>query len=392
MTELHLILGHGSREARANAEFEAWVDAYRRRFGDTPVSHAYVELAQPSLEEALDRAAREHARVLVVPAVMFAASHVKNDVPIALSRARAAHPHVQLAAARPFGVDVRLVDLIAARANSLMRAGEEASTAIVIVARGSSDPDANGDFVKLVRLYAEGRPYARVEPCFAGVTGPSLEQTLEWLARARPTRIVVVPYLLFSGRILDQLQQKLARFAEAYPWIGTAMAPHLGIADAVLDVAHDRAREALTGAAPLPCDTCQFRVPVGAISQQVGGLRSLLWSVRHMTTHTQAMPHAHAHAAFTKHVLVCTNADCADRGSVALVGALRRELKQLGHERVVRVTRTSCMGRCGEGPTVAVYPDGIWYRGVREGDAAELAREHLVHDRIVGRLVDSILQ
>jgi (2Fe-2S) ferredoxin len=50
------------------------------------------------------------------------------------------------------------------------------------------------------------------------------------------------------------------------------------------------------------------------------------------------------------------------------------------------------MGRCGEGATVAVYPDGIWYRAVRESDADELVREHLLGDRLVSRLVDNIMQ
>jgi (2Fe-2S) ferredoxin len=58
----------------------------------------------------------------------------------------------------------------------------------------------------------------------------------------------------------------------------------------------------------------------------------------------------------------------------------------------VRVTRTSCLGRCGEGPTVAVYPDGVWYRGVAAGDAQELVREHVVGDRLVARLIDQIVQ
>ena len=43
----------------------------------------------------------------------------------------------------------------------------------------------------------------------------------------------------------------------------------------------------------------------------------------------------------------------------------------------------SCMGRCGEGPTVVVYPDGIWYRGVVAADADELVQEHLLGDRLV---------
>jgi sirohydrochlorin cobaltochelatase len=114
--------------------------------------------------------------------------------------------------------------------------------------------------------------------------------------------------------------------------------------------------------------------------------------VRHSFTHTQAMPHVHAHRPLRKHVLVCGNADCAERGSVALIAALRRLLRQAGRELDVRITRTHCMGRCGEGPTLAVYPDGIWYRGVQESDAGELVQQHLLGDRLVSRLVDQIMQ
>ena len=114
--------------------------------------------------------------------------------------------------------------------------------------------------------------------------------------------------------------------------------------------------------------------------------------MRHGFTHAQAMPHVHAHKPLAKHVLVCGNADCAERGSV---GARRRAAprgsRTPGRRDSIRVTRTSCMGRCGEGPTVAVYPDGIWYRGVRAGDAEELVREHLLGDRLVARLVDNIM-
>jgi (2Fe-2S) ferredoxin len=103
------------------------------------------------------------------------------------------------------------------------------------------------------------------------------------------------------------------------------------------------------------------------------------------------MPHVHAHKPIRKHVLVCGNADCATRGSVALLVALRRLVRDAALDHDVRITRTSCLGRCGEGPTVAVYPDGVWYRGVATADAAELVREHVVGDRLVARLVDQIV-
>jgi sirohydrochlorin cobaltochelatase len=67
-------------------------------------------------------------------------------------------------------------------------------------------------------------------------------------------------------------------------------------------------------------------------------------------------------------------------------------VKEAGRQQDIRITRTSCMGRCGEGPTVAVYPDGIWYRAVRESDASELVSDHLLNDRLVTRLVDNIMQ
>jgi (2Fe-2S) ferredoxin len=198
--------------------------------------------------------------------------------------------------------------------------------------------------------------------------------------------------LLFAGRLLSQLREQVADFRGRYPWIKSAIAPQLGIHERLFDVLDERLRETLDGQAPLACDHCQYRVALPGRAENVGGLRALLWSLRHTFTHSQAAPHLHAHRPMTKHVLVCGNIDCAGRGSLGLVESLRRLLKDAGRERDVRVTLTSCMGRCGEGPTVAVYPDGIWYRGVHNDDAAELVNEHLLADRLVARLVDNIMQ
>jgi (2Fe-2S) ferredoxin len=117
----------------------------------------------------------------------------------------------------------------------------------------------------------------------------------------------------------------------------------------------------------------------------------MLYSVRHTLLHSQAAMPLHTHRPLKKHVLVCVNADCADRGSYTVLETFRSKLKAVGRSRDIKVTRTSCMGRCGEGPTVAIYPDGVWYRGVRAEDAFEIVDEHLLHDRLVGRLVGDIL-
>lgn len=388
-----LIIGHGSRDPHANAEFESLVAAYRAARSDIEVAHGYVELAHPLLSIALRDLAQRVESVVVLPLFLFAAGHVKNDIPLALSQARREFPTVRFTVTNALGVHPNLVELAFERARSaLAGAREVGKSAVVVVGRGSSDPDANGDFCKVVRLLAEGREMRWVVPCFIGVTKPLFEETMEWVARARPERIVVVPYFLFGGWLIAKIREQVDSFQHRYPWIKTELVPHLGIDDRLFRLLDERHSEAMTGTHPLACDTCHYRVPVSGVTRNVGGLTALLWSMRHGLTHAQAMPHVHAHRPLTKHVLVCTNADCADRGSLSLVAELRRLIKEEGRNMDIKVTKTLCMGRCGEGPTVAVYPDGIWYRGVKETDAKELVEEHLLSDRLVGRLVDNIMQ
>ncbi len=389
-----LIVGHGSRDAAANDELEGLVAAYRAHRPDLHVAHGYVELARPPLAEALASAAENARRVAVVPLFLFTAGHVKTDVPLALAEARARFPEVRFDVSPALGVHPALAEVAFERAASTftLDAASAARTIVVVVGRGSSDPDANGDFCKLVRLVGEGRGLLQVSPAFIGITRPRVEEALEEAARARPDRVVVVPYFLFAGRLITKLREELRHFGERYPWIRAELAPHLGADRRLFALLDERARQALEGTVTLPCDTCKYRTAMPGFVAEVGGLKAMLYSVRHTLTHTQAAPHVHAHRPLAKHVLVCGNSDCADRGSLALLDALRREVKREGQAREIKVTRTSCMGRCGEGPTVAVYPDGVWYRGVRDGDAPELVQEHLLGDRLVARLLDSVMQ
>lgn len=386
-----VLLGHGSREQQANADFEQLAQTLEAGWAPRTVVPAYVELAQPSLSSALDHVATLAERVVVLPCLLFAAGHVKNDLPLALSQARRASPHVEFLAGQALGVHPAMIEAALDRLREVQPA-KKARTVIIVVGRGSSDPDANGDFTKLVRLISEGADSGWALPAFIGITRPSLEEALELAARTRPDELLVLPYFLFAGRLTAQLADKLAEFAKRHPWIATRLAPPLGLHRGLLRALDDRLHEAVAGISQLPCDNCQYRVPIAQVTNNVGGLKALLWSIRHMTTHSQAMPHIHAHRAMRKHVLVCGNADCASRGSVMLIGALRRLIKRAGHEQGIRITKTACMGRCGEGPTVAVYPDGIWYRAVTVADAPELVEEHFLNDRLVGRLIDAIMQ
>jgi sirohydrochlorin ferrochelatase/(2Fe-2S) ferredoxin len=395
-----LFIGHGSRDAGANPELEAVVSAYRASRPALRVEVAYIELATPLLANALAAIAPEVRQIVVVPLFLFAAGHVKNDLPLAVDHARRRFPSVHFAVAPCLGVHPSLVSIAYERAAAALPDDPlvRARTLLLVVGRGSSDPDANGDFCKVARLIGEGRDLLQVEPAFLGITQPSVETSLELVARVSPAHVVVLPYLLFRGRLMARLAAQVEAFAARHPWIRASLVRHLadaseGQADPrLLSLIDERAVGALEGTAPLPCDTCQYRTPFAGRADQVGGLRALLYSARHALTHAQATMPVHLHRPLKKHVFVCGNADCVDRGSVQVLDIVRREVKRARRARDIKVTRASCMGRCGEGPSVAVYPDGVWYRGVRPTDASAIVQEHLLHDRLVGHLVDDILQ
>ncbi|HEY9856090.1 MAG TPA: (2Fe-2S) ferredoxin domain-containing protein [Stenomitos sp.] len=80
------------------------------------------------------------------------------------------------------------------------------------------------------------------------------------------------------------------------------------------------------------------------------------------------------------HILVCTNerppgnpkGSCAEKGSVALFDALKREVEHRGLRGQVLVNRTNCMKPCEFGPTVVVHPLETWYGGAKAEDAGEI--------------------
>jgi len=387
-----VFIGHGSRSESANREMDDFVEAYRRMRPEYSISAGYIELAEPFMGDALREAAKHSSEVVAVPLLLFRSGHAKNDIPIVFRQVRSEFPDVRFHCADVLGVHPDLAELAYLRAKETnLIVDDEDQTAIVYVGRGSSDPDANGDLCKQARVFEEGRKFVQVQPCFIGITKPRLEPALTLVARGRPKNIVVLPHLLFSGILVDRMKSIAAKFSEGYPWIKTVVSATLGVHELALRVVDERIAQAIRGELSLPCDSCKFRTSMAGQEEHVGGLKALLWSVRHTFTHNQAMPHEHAHRMLKKHVLVCGNVDCASKGSIRTILALRHGLKARGLSKEISVTRTSCMGHCGEGPTMAVYPDGIWYRGVQATDAEEIIEEHLQKDKLVSRLIDNIM-
>jgi len=392
--EAILLAGHGSRRERSNEQVRELAADLEARLG-LPADAAFLELAEPAIAEGIGGLAPAVSTVTVVHLSLFAASHVKNDVPLAVERARRDHPDLTVNNGAHLGIHPAIVDLLDDRASAVetdLGVEREADdVAVVLCARGSSDPDANADVHKLARLLDEGRAFSRVAPTFIGVTDPTLDETLHEVARHRPDAVVVLPYMLGDGVLTGRIRDGADGFDAEYPYVDAAAGDPLGTDSRLLDVLADRWQAARTDSVDMSCDTCKYKVELEGYEEDEGGARAMLRALTHQQVHADRSDigeDPHAHDAPRKHVAVCTNQTCAADGAPTVLERLRQAARDGDCD--ARITRSSCLGRCGEGPMVAVSPDGVWYGGVAGEDADRIV-SGLERDRIVSDLVDSTL-
>ena len=94
------------------------------------------------------------------------------------------------------------------------------------------------------------------------------------------------------------------------------------------------------------------------------------------------------------HIFVCVNQrtgsdklSCGEAHGLELVSEFKKKVKEIGGKRKIRVNKSGCLGICDFGPTVAIYPEGIFYVGVNKADVSEIVNSHLLNNIPVERLL-----
>src|SRR5687768_4029713 len=227
-----MICGHGSRDKDAVDEFAAVAHRLRDQLPYAAVEYGYLEFARPVLRDGLDRLrAAGVTRVLAVPGMLFAAGHAKNDIPSVLNTYMAEHPGITIHYGRELGIDLKMIRAAGDRvAEALEAAGGDVprhETLLVVVGRGSSDPDANSNVAKVTRMLWEGMGFGWAETAYSGVTFPLVGPGLEHAARLGYRRIVVFPYFLFTGILVQRIYDHTDRVAAQHPEIEFIKAGYL---------------------------------------------------------------------------------------------------------------------------------------------------------------------
>jgi sirohydrochlorin cobaltochelatase len=270
-----MVCGHGSRDPEAISEFELVAAGLKARLPDVAIETGYLEFARPIIREGLEKlAARGVGRILALPGMLFAASHVKNDLPWEVNSFAADYPGIELRFSRELAIEPKLLkaaaERIAAAEARAPSAVTRAETLLLVAGRGTNDPDANSNIAKIARMLSEGMGFGWAEIAFSGVANPLVEPGLRRAALLGFRRIVVFPYFLFTGVLVKRIYAAVDRVAALYPEIDFVKAGYLRDHPMVLDCFVDRIAEAVDGEPAMNCRLCKYRTQIIGYETAVG--------------------------------------------------------------------------------------------------------------------------
>jgi len=272
-----MVCGHGSRSQAAVDEFAVVSIRLRERFPDWPVEYGYLEFANPVIRDGLDSLREQGCdEILAVPGMLFAAGHAKNDIPTVLNTYAKKHD-IKIHYGRELGVDPKMIAAAGervreavARANAEHGEMPNHDVCLVVIGRGASDPDANSNVAKITRMLWEGMGFGWAETGYSGVTFPLVAPCLQQVAKLGFRRVIVFPYFLFTGILIDRIYGFTDEVAAAHPDTQFIKAGYLNDHDRVIDTFQERVTEILEGENLMNCAMCKYRAQVLGFEAEVG--------------------------------------------------------------------------------------------------------------------------
>ncbi len=256
-----LLIGHGSRSEAAVAEYYQFAEQLADRL-DQQVEACFLEFADPPIIDGIKNCIENGAnQIVALPLFLGPAGHQKNDVPAVINWARKEWPHVKFAYGSPLGAQFHIAKVLAGRIKEstadLPDVADE-DTAIVVVGRGSRDPDSNSEVAKLARLLYEGRSYQYVDQAYFSLAKPGVKFIVSKYAKLGVKRIVLLPYLLFTGKIYERIVEQ-AQEAAVENDVEVVVSHYLFPHDNLYDAVYSRFEEVVAGTATMTCDLCKYR-------------------------------------------------------------------------------------------------------------------------------------
>lgn len=267
MSDTILLVGHGSRHPAGNIEIEQFANEWRKRNSKWDIEVCYIEFADVLLDAGFDNAAKKSSKVIVVPLILNAAAHVKMEVPAHLAEARKRHPKVEFIYTPHLGAGEPVLKILKRELRkdlAQLDMPDPKTTGVILLGRGSSNRVANGEVVKMARWLWEEHDHELIDVAFTGITYPRLESVVQRQVKLGMTQIVIQPYYLFDGTLIERIKQQHKNLSEQYPQVRFALGNYFGFADEIYQIIDQRVTDARGDSEHstnglMECDGCQYR-------------------------------------------------------------------------------------------------------------------------------------
>ena len=273
MKEGIILCGHGSRRKSGTDAFKGLVSILKERYKDYEVDYGFLEFNHPLYEAAVERLYQKGVRTIyALPVILFAGAHAKNDIPYELNTIQSRYSDLTIKMGRHIGTSSFLVDLsqkILTEKEAELGAIDRKDCALVVVGRGTTDPDANSDVHKLCSMIWEGMGFGFATVGYSGTAYPKIADTLPMVDKLGFKRVYVIPFFFFTGVLLERI------YGAVEEYNSTAKADYFhtkafGTDELLLKAFDERLDEAINGTGNMNCQLCKYRKQIIGFEEEQG--------------------------------------------------------------------------------------------------------------------------
>lgn len=273
MKEGILLCGHGSRRKSGTEAFKELIAILKKRYAAYEVDYGFLEFNHPLYEAAVERLYQKGVRkIYALPVILFAGAHAKNDIPYELNTLQSRYDDLSIVMGRAIGVSAFLLDLskkILTEKEQELTPVDRKDTCLVVIGRGTTDPDANSDVHKLCSMIWEGMGYGFATVGYSGTAYPSVPEVLQFTEKLGFKRAVVIPFFFFTGVLLERIYQAVedhnAQASTEYVYTRP-----FGTDEYILKAFDERLQEAREGTGNMNCQLCKYRRQIIGYEEEQG--------------------------------------------------------------------------------------------------------------------------
>ena len=270
-----VVAGHGSRDKEGVDEFHAAMELFRKNYPNSNITYGFLEFAKPTIDTAIrTNIQRGSKKVVMIPWILLAASHGKNDMPIELLSMKKEFPQVEFFYGsemdlHPLYLKLMQERIIQAEAESNYLISRKDSL-LVIVGRGTTDPDANSQVNKLARILEEGMGFGSSFVCFSGTANPLVSDGMIVASKMGFKRVIAIPFFILTGVLVKRIYEACDQAIVLNPEVEILKAGYLGVHSLTVKALYEKAKEAFEGKASMNCSLCKYRTQIVGYEDQVG--------------------------------------------------------------------------------------------------------------------------